>query len=174
LDYAFGRYYEHLLGRFISADPVGGDATNPQSLNRCAYVLNNPIRFTDPSGLHPPCPLQSRASERECFAGGTDPFYDGDYWRLEYTGGFGMNGIYGISIDGLDASASDNPFHRIELQNGSVAVWPGGYCPPGLAYNDQGTGYWVQVGEQLIHLSCNTDGAICVWAGVTGEVEWAF
>src|ERR1700748_1936466 len=30
------------MGRFMSPDPLGGDLTNPQSLNRYAYVLNNP------------------------------------------------------------------------------------------------------------------------------------
>ena len=32
---------------------MGGDITNPQSLNRYAYALNNPTTLTDPSGLGP-------------------------------------------------------------------------------------------------------------------------
>ena len=40
-------------GRWMTPDPLGGDITNPQSLNRYAYVLNNPTTFTDPSGLGP-------------------------------------------------------------------------------------------------------------------------
>ncbi len=32
-------------------DPLAGDLTNPQSLNRYAYALNNPTTLVDPSGL---------------------------------------------------------------------------------------------------------------------------
>jgi RHS repeat-associated protein len=51
LDYAFARYYSSRLGRFMSPDPLGGDITDPQSLNRYAYVGNNPTSFSDPSGM---------------------------------------------------------------------------------------------------------------------------
>jgi hypothetical protein len=40
-----------MSGRWLTPDPVGGDLTNPQSLNRYAYVLNQPTTLTDPSGL---------------------------------------------------------------------------------------------------------------------------
>jgi hypothetical protein len=39
-----------VLARFISADTIVPDPANPQALNRYAYVLNNPLRYTDPSG----------------------------------------------------------------------------------------------------------------------------
>ena len=41
-------------GRWISPDPLGVGAvriTNPQSWNRYAYVLNNPMALVDPTGL---------------------------------------------------------------------------------------------------------------------------
>jgi len=44
------RYYDHTLGRFVQADTIVPDPANPQSLNRYAYVLSNPLRYTDPSG----------------------------------------------------------------------------------------------------------------------------
>ena len=50
-DYTQFRMYESNLGRWMTPDPVAGDITNPQSLNRYAYVLNNPTNFTDPLGL---------------------------------------------------------------------------------------------------------------------------
>ena len=49
------RHYSPNLGRWLSPDPMGGDITNPQSLNRYAYVLNNPCSVTDPWGLAPGC-----------------------------------------------------------------------------------------------------------------------
>lgn len=57
-------------GRWLSPDPAGlgaADPTNPQSWNRYAYALNNPLRYTDPSGLY-------------CFYGGDGdtPQNDGD------------------------------------------------------------------------------------------------
>ena len=44
------RYYDANIGRFVQADPIVAAPFNPQSLNRFAYVLNNPVRYTDPTG----------------------------------------------------------------------------------------------------------------------------
>jgi len=44
------RYYDPGIGRFISADTVVPNWTNPQSLNRYSYCLNNPLKYVDPSG----------------------------------------------------------------------------------------------------------------------------
>ncbi len=51
LDYLHARYYGPLVGRFLSTDPVQGDANRPQSWNRYSYVDNNPLGFVDPDGL---------------------------------------------------------------------------------------------------------------------------
>ena len=45
------RSYNPRLYRWLSPDPLAGDISNPQSLNRYAYVLNNPTNLTDPLGL---------------------------------------------------------------------------------------------------------------------------
>jgi RHS repeat-associated protein len=50
LGYAFARYYNPRLGRFMTADPMGGDPSDPQTLNRYSYVRNNPINLIDPNG----------------------------------------------------------------------------------------------------------------------------
>jgi len=44
------RYYDPVLGRFISPDTIVPSPTDPQALNRFSYVVNNPIIYTDPSG----------------------------------------------------------------------------------------------------------------------------
>jgi hypothetical protein len=38
------------LGRFISSDTIVPEPGNSQSFNRYAYVYNNPLKYTDPSG----------------------------------------------------------------------------------------------------------------------------
>ncbi len=50
LYYLRARYYDPVLGRFISKDPVEGDVTNPLSLNRYGYCAGNPLIYVDPSG----------------------------------------------------------------------------------------------------------------------------
>src|SRR5580698_11303674 len=54
-DYFGARYYASSMGRFSSPDPSGlmyADQTNPQSLNLYSYALNNPLKYTDPTGLY--------------------------------------------------------------------------------------------------------------------------
>jgi RHS repeat-associated protein len=45
-----GRAYDPLLGQFLSPDPFVSHPENPQGYNRYAYCLNNPLKYTDPSG----------------------------------------------------------------------------------------------------------------------------
>jgi RHS repeat-associated protein len=51
LYYYNARYYDPELGRFIQADPRIQDLANPQSYNRYSYCINDPLRYTDPTGL---------------------------------------------------------------------------------------------------------------------------
>ena len=52
-DDAMFRRYESKWARFVQPDPYEGsyDLTQPQSLNRYAYVHNDPVNFVDPRGL---------------------------------------------------------------------------------------------------------------------------
>ena len=51
LDNFGARYYASSLGRFMTPDPMGGHQEDPQTLNKYAYVRNNPTTLTDPTGL---------------------------------------------------------------------------------------------------------------------------
>jgi RHS repeat-associated protein len=50
LYYYGARYYDPVIGRFISRDPLAGKRESPQTLNRYAYCRNNPLRYFDPAG----------------------------------------------------------------------------------------------------------------------------
>ena len=45
-----GRVYDPALGRFLSPDPNVQFVGDLQSYNRYSYALNNPLRYTDPTG----------------------------------------------------------------------------------------------------------------------------
>jgi RHS repeat-associated protein len=52
LDYFGARYYGSNMGRFMSVDPSMESVVlqNPQSWNRYAHTINNPLRYIDPNG----------------------------------------------------------------------------------------------------------------------------
>jgi RHS repeat-associated protein len=81
-DYAMMRSYINRLGRFSSPDPVRGDLGNPQSMNRYAYVANNPPNAVDPGGLSD-VPIYQSAFYRDCV------------WYSCYRGGSFAGGNYG-------------------------------------------------------------------------------
>lgn len=45
-----GRMYDPRIGRFLSPDPYVQMPDNGQNFNRYSYCLNNPLKYTDPSG----------------------------------------------------------------------------------------------------------------------------
>jgi len=69
------RYYDPVIGRFYSNDPVGftGDIT---TFNRYSYVGNNPYKYTDPTGMFRNCGkagsnctvIKGSSNQRDTFA----------------------------------------------------------------------------------------------------------
>lgn len=51
------RYYDPLIGRFLSPDPEPTNANTGENFNRYWYANNNPYRYTDPDGRCPICPI---------------------------------------------------------------------------------------------------------------------
>jgi RHS repeat-associated protein len=105
LDHTLFRQYSSSLGRWMTPDPAGVsavDPTNPQSWNRYAYVLNNPLAYIDPFGLND-CP----DDKSTC---GDDPGTD--------TGAPGVD-LFGGSPTGGDLSdlinLMDNPAATISV-----------------------------------------------------------
>ena len=93
------REYSPVQGRWIRPDPAGlaaVDPTNPQTWNRYAYVMNNPVSAVDPLGLwcvwedgtHDDDPSEGGASSGDCVD-------QGGHWDQfdTITGIFQQNGI---------------------------------------------------------------------------------
>lgn len=128
------RKYHSWQGRWLSPDPAGLAAVspaNPQSWNRYAYVVNNPLGYTDPLGLwcvwegdsehpngsHDDDELAGGVSKRDCESQGGhwDKFdtitgiktdSDGNVSQINYSVN-GKNGSYdttgsAITLDNID------------------------------------------------------------------------
>ena len=53
LQHLRARYFAHSVGRFLTQDTWLGQYSQPTTLNRFVYGLNNPINFRDPTGFSP-------------------------------------------------------------------------------------------------------------------------
>ncbi|HKW76282.1 MAG TPA: RHS repeat-associated core domain-containing protein, partial [Terriglobales bacterium] len=106
-NYAIARFESGRLSRFLSPDPYLGsmDVTNPQSLNRYAYVMSDPLNNTDPAGL----------------VGGGDP----DDRFFDYLGGMFGGGGGECTINGFGAPCG---FVQGFIDDGSVIICPDNDC----------------------------------------------
>jgi RHS repeat-associated protein len=103
LDYMHARYYGAEAGRFLSVDPVLGNLLLPQSWNRYAYVLNNPIRYTDPTGLT--CqPGEPVGPDGGCTSTVAD---SGDDWSGT-SQGLSLHDFFMLTSGAANAYSSDN------------------------------------------------------------------
>lgn len=121
-----GRIYDPKLHRFLQPDNDIQNPYNTQNYNRYGYVLNNPLRYTDPSGEN----FLTWMSGGNCTTCGS-----------EYGGGGGIDGLGSLFI-GLGITAEknwpaikdfftknnfENPFKQsgkwIEKQAGGINDW---------------------------------------------------
>ena len=62
--YMQARYYDPVIGRFYSNDPIG--FRDVHSFNRYAYANNNPYKYVDPTGM---CSISNVQKFIGCFTG---------------------------------------------------------------------------------------------------------
>ena len=100
-----GRIYDPLIGRFLSGDPVIQSPEDLQNYNRYSYVLNNPLRYTDPSG--------DFFLEVAMFLVGAALAHNGNsYWRMVGTTMmmYALSGEGGLIEEGLGTAGSASAF----------------------------------------------------------------
>ena len=92
-DYAEARMYQPRTGRFNRPDPINAGLMNPQRWNAYSYALNNPLSFSDSTGLQANSQLPGSFCAAEysyASCGG-----DGLFWDNELGGGgFQFGGEY--------------------------------------------------------------------------------
>jgi RHS repeat-associated protein len=79
LYFAQARYFASVQGRFTSPDPLlsSGTVSDPQSWNRYSYALNNPLKYTDPTGMFVwDLSLGGSLSDEALIAGGLQAIVD--------------------------------------------------------------------------------------------------
>jgi RHS repeat-associated protein len=107
LDNFDARYYGSSLGRFMQTDPIWVKADrmlDPQRLNLYAYVRNNPLKLTDPSGMDVVLRTCSgSATVTQGFAQVQNGLKKEDRSHVHLVEGDGKNGFkkgqYGITVD---------------------------------------------------------------------------
>jgi RHS repeat-associated protein len=133
-------------GRWPSPDPAGATAVildNPQSWNRYAYVLNNPLRFTDPLGLW--CVWQDGTHDDAENNGGVGPtacLNDGGLWddTNSLTGcdsNWSCTDGNGISVQGCSDSEEScvwQPADSITVNGDNSSGFTLGIRAPGQTY----------------------------------------
>ena len=127
LDYFNARYFGggNSLGRFITPDPLGGHLEDPQTLNKYAYVRNNPITLTDPTGLDiwlQGCGKENTSTCQNNYVGTTDK--DGNFTRTHLTGDQTNDatlGEHGITVT-QDGKTYQGVWDTNKGENGAVTV----------------------------------------------------
>jgi len=84
LDYFVARYYSSAQGRFTGPDSVGGSALNPQTLNLYAYVHNNPLKLTDPTGHMAVSEAEQHVHDHQFAQEARRAYYEEFYRQLDY------------------------------------------------------------------------------------------
>jgi len=132
-----GRVYDPIVARFLSPDNYVQDPQFSHSYNRYSYCFNNPLKYTDPSGMqskfhgvyNPTQPANRRGGQNR-------PQVDIDGLRFTDTfgrfGGAGGFEVASVEYAGDLSGYGINPGDKYNTQNGTIYNGFSGfnYCGP--------------------------------------------
>ncbi len=152
-----GRMYDPILGRMLSVDPVLQNDKSTQAYNKYSYCLNNPLKYTDPSGYTSVASVGSKALNT--FWGSSGPggaFVSG----MSSIGSFfspssygAKNGGYGSAIwkDAFDGNISTGP--------GTIKTKDGGLDAAHESVESEKKDAEILLGGQKLFFIATIDGA---------------
>lgn len=127
------RYYDPGIGRFISRDPIGWVAENPQALNAYVYVSNSPVNLVDRSGLTSAPPLRPPSKDSAPGRRGADRPFECRGFAALFDCGAGGERVPGGGVAGGAAAAGGAPAVGQAIQNLQQFL-------------QSGEGFWLRVG----------------------------
>ncbi len=154
------RLYSQYLSRFLAPDPYIQDPTNSQNFNRYSYCLNNPLKYTDPSGefwLELGLSILSNA----IFEGILTKEFGGNFWKGAavgamssvinqvkplipfsgiFTRGMTMTGI-NIGINGLSNQIKGDSFFS-DWKAAAIICFVNGAVEGGVMANQMNNNLW--------------------------------
>ncbi|AZS13822.1 carbohydrate-binding protein [Paenibacillus lutimineralis] len=107
LYYAQARYYKPEVGRFISEYAYEGQISNPQSLNRYMYVLNNPLKYIDPRGYDAIIITNPNLAFKQGHTSAIIQDKDGKWYYFYW----GDQNVHLVEVDSVDALNSLEDFN---------------------------------------------------------------
>jgi len=133
------RYYDPVIGRFYSNDPVGFVESQPSSFGRYTYANNNPYKYTDPDGEFAVWGAAFAAAldvvtQGVMIATGNQESFDGGSVFVSAAAGFAGVGIANqVSKLGKAAQVIGNVAADASISAGSTALKGGDVTLTGVA-----------------------------------------
>lgn len=121
LDFFEARYMSSAQGRFTSPDPLPGWQGDPQSWNMYAYARNNPLLYTDPTGMsYEVCDTQGNCTKKDLSDAEFNKF------KKDSTSDYFANGkIYHRNDDGSVTQTGTYRRTGDDLDDGAVSILTG-------------------------------------------------
>jgi hypothetical protein len=142
------RYYDPVIGRFYSNDPVG--FTGIDTFNRYAYVANNPYKYTDPTGMSKEFDEKQEQREKKKYDGCQQDSlcYNAIPWRNS-----GSSTETSTTKGSSESITTQTPNSSIPIEPGLVSVCPTCYLIGGGAINKlftfKGAGWFGEKGLRV-------------------------
>ncbi len=109
-----GRIYDPVLGRFLQADNEVQNPDNLQNYNRYSYVMNNPLKYTDPSGNdYVPAPTFDANAYFSYIIPNTTPYYLNTSYSADIMNNINMS--YNNSITGINQQINNSIAYSKQL-----------------------------------------------------------
>ncbi len=190
-----GRVYDPALARFLSPDPFIANPANSQNYNRYSYCLNNPLKYTDPSGynahekpwdwdMEPQFagPFGPRSSTGG-WNGWSNPFAGAQAHDFVMMSSFSFNNVYGKGASDIGRALYNDPAAFAQWSAGKTSIetvrQAGGFYTTTTTTSGNQTPVYGNTG-QIIVVNLPTTITLKKWnavqlaSGQGGSNQWSY